>query len=112
VRRFVVSGVVLLALYAAMFAWGAAAASAAPVPTYTHACSDPAVWDPDSCERLTYIASELSAIDDSTAASAAAAPDAVTQANLTWWGVWAACGLLLTLLVAPLFVNSWRFLRS
>jgi hypothetical protein len=94
---------------------GSGVASAAPVPTFTTACTDPAVVEPDLCERLDYIASELSAIDDNTASggtsSVALSPDDQTRMDLTWWGVWAVAGLVLVLLIAPDFRSSWRFWR-
>jgi hypothetical protein len=110
-----------LALVAAFFMLGqAAGASAASVPSWGTPCS--ADIDVAACERLTYIASEISTIDDSTAATAgnSGAPVSGTVAldanasdrlDLAWWGVWAVAGLLLALIVAPMFTSSFRFLR-
>jgi hypothetical protein len=92
-----------------------AGASAAPVPTWTNACS--ADLDIGSCERLTYIAEELSTIDDNTAAVApstetvALDSDSLERLDLTWWGIWAVGGLVMTLIVAPYFNKAFRFVK-
>jgi len=63
--------------------------------TFTHTCGDVAVWDLDSCERLT-------ALVDLTISGR-------DYSELAARGVWFAAGVLLALIVAPIFVRSFRF---
>jgi hypothetical protein len=67
-------------------------ADAAPVPTWSNPCS--ADLDPGVCERVTYIASELSTIDSQTA-------DA--REMLGW-----LLGLTAFLVVVPLIARTFR----
>jgi hypothetical protein len=108
----------VLALAVVFFAWGrAAGASAAPVPTWTNACATDV--DVAACERLNYVAAELSAIDANTTSSGsptvagtvALDGDTTARLNLIWWGEWAAVGTLLALIVAPMFTSAFRFLQ-
>lgn len=117
-RRALVTGSLLLALYACTFAWGAAAASAAPVPTWSQECGGPDNLDPAACERLTYIASELSQIDaNGSAASSAPATTSTVQLDdvdarrldLIWWGVWISFGLSCSIYV---FGRGWRSFKA
>jgi len=74
--------VVALVVNGCLLIYGTSRALAAPVPAWTNACT--ADINPASCERLSYIASELSVIDDST-------NETVSRTDLTWIGVW-FCG--------------------
>jgi hypothetical protein len=95
---------------------GCSVALAAPVPAFTHACSDPAVLDPDECERLDYIASELSTIDDNTTVSGSPSLTEVTlseadqnRMDLTWWGIWITLGLTMGTWV---FGRGWKHFKG
>lgn len=65
---------------------------------YTHACSDPAVWDIDTCERA-----------EAAAASAATSAD---YAQILGVGVWFIFGGILMLIAAPMMQAAFRWWRS
>lgn len=107
--------VISLLIVAGALLLGCKSALAAPVPTFTHACTDPAVQDPDECERLDYIASELSAIDANTqavsptASEVALAPADENRLDLTWWGIWITLGLTMGTWV---FGRGWKHFKG
>jgi hypothetical protein len=87
-RRSVVAGVAAAVLLVAVSGAGA----------YTRPCSDPAVWDPDVCERV-----------EATAASASVSAD---YAELQAVGVWFVYGGLLMLIAAPMMTAAFRWWRA
>lgn len=50
-------------------------------------------------------------VHDATASSGtlALSADDSSRLDLTWWGVWAIVGVLFALMIAPLFVRTFRF---
>jgi hypothetical protein len=103
-------------LAAGALLFGCNSALAAPVPTWTHVCTDTAVADPDECERLDYIASELSAIDANTTISGSPTASEVVLAepdqqrlDLMWWGIWIALGLTMGTWV---FGRGWKHFKG
>jgi len=88
------------------FVFNSHAAFAAPVPTWTTSCTSGDVnynLCLNSNERLEYIASELSIIDDNTV-------DQSSQSKAQWEGSWAAVGLLLVLIISTQWQRAWKFL--
>lgn len=43
--------------------------------------------------------------------STSSSPDVLDRLDLMWWGVWAVAGLLLVLVIAPLWSRAWGFWR-
>lgn len=97
--------VVLLAVVALGTAGSAAASPSAPL-TWATACS--ADLDVATCERLTWIANSLDARGDGYAAIDSAG-DASSSGSLSWWGTWAIVGLLIALLIAPMWHRAFGF---
>lgn len=91
-RRLVAVSAVVVAVAAFVPPFAAAA-----TPAFADACGGANNLDPATCERLDYIASQQDLIQQGT--------------TYAWWGVWTACGLLLVVMIAPLFFESFRFWR-
>jgi len=88
--------------------------AASATPTYTHDCSDAAVWDIDSCERLTYIAEQtdvmvaaLAAMQTSVDLVATHQTEDRHRLDLIWWGAWALVGLVFVGLIAERWYRAW-----
>ena len=71
-KRRIVQSVCIVS--ACVLVMGAGRAYAAPVPTFADACGGAFDTDPPLCERVDYIASEASTVDD--------------EMGLAWVGVW------------------------
>jgi len=83
-----------MAVVAAAFSTPQASAA---VPAFPDACGSANNLDYATCERLDFIAIR----EDDTA----------QNTTLIWWGVWTLCGLVIVLLIAPIFVDAFRFWR-
>jgi len=66
--------------------------------SYTRACTDPAVWDPDTCERAE--------------AAAIAAATSADYAQILGVGVWFLYGGILMLIAAPMMSAAFRWWRA
>lgn len=71
--------------------------ASAAVPAFPDACGGVNNFDYATCERLDFIAQQQDSIAQSS--------------TLVWYGVWTVCGLLIVLMIAPMFVDSFRFWR-
>lgn len=71
--------------------------ASAAVPAFPDACGGVNNFDYATCERLDFIAQTQDSISQS--------------ATLLWYGVWTLAGLLIVLLITPMFVDAFRFWR-
>jgi hypothetical protein len=85
---------VSLVVVAAALATSPASAAA---PTFPDACGSTNNFDYAVCERIDYMVIQQD--------------DEQQSLTLLWWGIWTIAGLLIVLLIAPMFVDSFRFWR-
>lgn len=67
----------------------------AAAPAFTNSCADDI--NAAICERIDYMIQQNQEME--------------WHVSLAWWGVWTAAGLLIVLLIAPMFVDAFRFWR-
>jgi hypothetical protein len=75
-----------------------ASPAVAAAPSFADACGSVNNFDYAVCERLDYLANSESEDTD--------------KLDLVWWGVWASVGMSFVLVLSPMFVKSFRFLRE
>jgi len=71
--------------------------ASAAVPAFPDACGGANNFDFAVCERLDFVAQQQDAIAQSS--------------TLIWYGVWTLAGLVIVLMIAPMFVDAFRFWR-
>ena len=66
----------------------------------SYAWTNPCSGDIDmaSCERLTYISAQLT--------------DVQQKSDLAWQGVWICAGFILVLMIAPIFIQAFKFWKG
>lgn len=71
--------------------------ASAAVPAFPDACGGVNNFDYAVCERLDFVAQQQDSIAQSS--------------TLIWYGIWTLAGLVIVLMIAPMFVEAFRFWR-
>jgi hypothetical protein len=71
--------------------------ASAAVPAFADNCGGVNNFDYAVCERMDYVAQQQDSIAQSS--------------TLIWYGIWTLAGLVIVLMIAPLFVDAFRFWR-